>query len=102
MSTKKVYKGRSWVTQPGEWEQEKHYYPRALNAQLHPLVQSFMSLDKKRLAMRYCHLHPEANQEKLLEVLSYKPAFFKWSGADLFCVTNESANRQMIVIETNR
>ncbi|GBG33769.1 Hypothetical Protein FCC1311_099922 [Hondaea fermentalgiana] len=101
MSVKKVYKGRTWVTQPGEWEQEKHYYPRALNAQLHPLVQSFMSLDKKRLAMRYCHLHPEANQDKLLEVLSYKPSFFKWSGADLFCVTNESANRQMIVIETN-
>jgi len=80
---------------------EKHYYPRALNAQLHPLVASFMGLDTMRIVTRYCHLHPEANKEKLIEVLSYKPKYFRWSGADLFNVTNENAQRQMIVIETN-
>jgi len=93
--------GKVWLEKPGDWEPEDHYYPRALNAQLHPLVSSFLALDKVRIATRYCHLHPEADKEKLLEVLSYTPSFFRWAGADLFCVTNEYAQRSMIVIETN-
>jgi len=93
--------GKVWTVCPGEWEQEDHYYPRTLNAQLHPLVSSFLSLDKKRIVTRYCHMHPEANKNKLLDVLSYEPRHFRWAGADLFCVTNELAQRSMIVIETN-
>mmetsp|Transcript_17705 Transcript_17705/g.56549 ORF Transcript_17705/g.56549 Transcript_17705/m.56549 type:complete len:569 (+) Transcript_17705:1887-3593(+) len=101
MFVKKVKNGKVWTVNPGEWEQEEHYYPRALNAQLHPLVTSFLGLDKLRIATRYCHLHPETDKNKLLEVLGYVPRDFRWAGADLFCVTNEMAQRQMIVIETN-
>jgi hypothetical protein len=36
-----------------------------------------------------------------MELLSYSPNFFFWAGSDLFPVTNENAQRQMIIIETN-
>ena len=29
---------------PGSFEAERHFYPRVLNAQIHPLVRFFLSL----------------------------------------------------------
>lgn len=71
----------------------------------------------------YCHLHPGTDADTLAAVLAYHPTHFHWAGmplshqlqgqslinaptpyiagADLFNVTNEHAQRQMIVIETN-
>jgi hypothetical protein len=46
-------------------------------------------------------LNPGVDETKLLELLSYKPVFFKWSGADLFNVATAGGKRQMVLIETN-
>lgn len=87
--------------EPGGFEPENHYYPRVLNAALHPMVKMFLHLGNERMARRYCHLHPGTDLDKLLEILHYVPSHFFWAGADLFCVTNEKAQRQLIIIETN-
>ncbi len=89
------------TVQPGQFEPENHWYPKALNATIHPMVSFFFSLTKERIANRYCHLRPTISQEKLLEYLSYKPRYFLWAGADLFNVTTEGGKRQMVVIENN-
>lgn len=65
------------------------------------MVSFFFSLSKTRIANRYCHLHPIVDPDKLLEVLSYRPRYFLWAGADLFNVTTAQGKRQMIVIENN-
>ncbi|OZJ04310.1 hypothetical protein BZG36_03166 [Bifiguratus adelaidae] len=85
----------------GEFESEKHFYPRVLNAQIHPLVQSFFTLGNERIIARYTHLNPLVQPAKLREILSYKPKYFQWAGSDLFNVTTASGQRQMIIIETN-
>ncbi|CAM2064524.1 hypothetical protein SCOR_04085 [Sulfidibacter corallicola] len=89
------------MVQPGQFEPENHYYPRVLNAQLHPLVAGFLSLGNSRIAERYCHLHPEVSRESVEEALSKQMKYMRWSGADLFCVTNDRGNRRVVVIETN-
>ncbi len=87
--------------QPGSFEPSRHFYPRALNAQLHPLVRFFLLLSPARIVNRYTHLNPRVVPERLAEILSYQPKFFRWAGADLFHVTTETGNRQMVVLETN-
>ena len=86
---------------PGGFETEAHYYPRVPNAQLHPLVKSFLHLGNERIATRYCHLHPEANAEAVHRVLATVPKHFRWAGADLFHVTNDKGVRRNVVVETN-
>jgi len=86
---------------PGFFEAERHFYPKVLNAHLHPLVKMFMGLGNDRVAQRYCHLHPQTSHEKLMSLFNYSPKYFSWAGSDLFTVTNEASQRQMIVIETN-
>ncbi len=87
--------------EPGTFEPHKHFYPRALNAQVHPLVAFFMRLSTARIVSRYCHLNPSVNASYLEEILRYQPRFLRWSGADLFHVTTEGGVREMVVIETN-
>lgn len=41
---------------PGEFEAERHYYPRVLNSTIHPLVASFFTLGNDRILTRYAHL----------------------------------------------
>jgi hypothetical protein len=86
---------------PGEFEPQQHYYPRVLNATLHPAVAFFMNLGPRRVLTRYCHLNPRVDAERLEQVLTYRPTYFQWAGADLFHVTTAAGNRQMVVIETN-
>ncbi|ORX45837.1 hypothetical protein DM01DRAFT_351813 [Hesseltinella vesiculosa] len=85
----------------GEFESDCHFYPRVLNAQIHPLVQSFLTLGNDRIIARYTHLNPRVNPDHLKEILSYQPKHFQWAGSDLFNVTTATGQRQMIVIETN-
>ncbi|SAL95646.1 hypothetical protein [Absidia glauca] len=85
----------------GEFESDRHFYPRVLNAQIHPLVQSFFSLGNDRIIARYTHLNPQVKPDYLKKLLSYQPTHFQWAGSDLFNVTTASGQRQMIVIETN-
>lgn len=86
---------------PGQFEAERHYYDRVLNAQIHPLVRGFMNLGNDRIIERYCHLHPEIPRESVENVLRYKTKHMRWAGADLFCVTNDRGTRKVVVIELN-
>ena len=89
-----------WVC-PGTFEPEAHFYPRVPNAVLHPLVRGFFSLGNSRVAQRYCHLHPEVDRDAVHAVLAHTTRFLRWSGCDLFHVTNERGVRGNIIIETN-
>ncbi|MCB0215128.1 MAG: hypothetical protein H6648_11535 [Caldilineae bacterium] len=86
---------------PGSFEPQRHFYPRALNAQLHPLVRYFLSLDNGRIAERYAHLHPEVDPGAIQAALAEVPRHFHWGGADLFHVATGRGLRRMVVIETN-
>ncbi len=89
------------IIHPGTFEPNNHWYPKALNAQIHPLVSYFMNLGSERVVNRYCHLNPQVDKEKLTELLAYQPRHFFHAGADLFHVTDAAGNRKMVVIETN-
>lgn len=89
------------LIKPENFNNENHWYPKALNATIHPMVNFFLNLDEKKIVSRYCHLNPMVDRAKLEEILSYKCKYFLWSGADLFNATSEDGNRQMVVIENN-
>jgi len=86
---------------PNSFEAENHWYPKALNATIHPMVNFFLNLSKERIIQRYCHLHPMVKKEKLKELLDYQCKYFLWGGADLINVTSATGKRQMVVIENN-
>lgn len=87
--------------EPGSFESYRHWYPKALNAAIHPMINFFLNLDNALIIERYCHLHPVVKSSRLKEILSYQPDYFRWSGADLINVTNARGKRQMVVIENN-
>lgn len=89
------------VIEPGTFVREKHWYPKALNAAIHPMVNFFLNLDNQSIINRYCHLHPMVKPKKLTEILAYQPEHYRWAGADLINVTNARGKRQMVVIENN-
>ena len=89
------------VVQPGSFDDMRHFYPRVLNAQLHPLVRFFQSLGNRRIAERYCHLHPEADLDAVHATLSARLRWFRWGGSDLFHTTTPKGERRIVVIETN-
>lgn len=74
------HKGESRLISQGEFEPEQHFYPRVLNAQIHPLIQSFFTLGNERIIARYTHLNPQVKVEDLKEILSYSPKHFQWAG----------------------
>lgn len=86
---------------PGEFDPQRHFYERVLNAQIHPMVRFFFNLGNERIANRYCHLHPEANAEEVRRLLNYVPSYFRWGGADLFVTSSPNAVRRLVVVETN-
>ncbi|MEM6396209.1 MAG: hypothetical protein AAF741_07655 [Bacteroidota bacterium] len=89
------------IIAPGSFEAEAHWYPKALNATIHPLVSFFLNLSTDRIVNRYCHLNPMTNRDKLQELLEYRCKYFLWSGADLINATTADSNRKMVVIENN-
>ena len=89
------------IFKPGSFEPENHWYPKALNATIHPMVSFFLNLSKERIIERYCHLHPKVSRTFLNEILSIRPKYFRWAGADLINVTDANGKRQMVVIENN-
>lgn len=86
---------------PGQFEPSAHYYPKALNATIHPMVAFFSRLGLERMVSRYCHLNPQVDPQALKEILEYRPRFCNWAGADLFNVTTAAGHREMVLIETN-
>lgn len=89
------------IIQPDSFEAHEHWYPKALNATIHPMIHFFMNLDKERIISRYCHMHPTVQKDKLKEMLNYRAKYFLWAGADLLNVTSAGGKRQMVVIENN-
>jgi hypothetical protein len=89
------------VVSPGSFLAENHFYPRVPNARLHPLVRTFLRLGNERIAIRYCHLHSEADRDAVRALLTTPTKHFRWAGADLFHVTDERGVRQNVLIETN-
>ncbi len=86
---------------PGNFRSENHWYPKALNATIHPMVNYFLNLSGSRIVSRYCHLHPMVKADKLEELLAYRCKYFLWGGADLINATSANGRRQMVVIENN-
>ena len=86
---------------PDSFETSAHFYPRVLNAQIHPLVQHFLKLGNTRIAERYIHLHPEVDPQAVHDILKHKTKYFRWGGADLFAATTDKGIRRIVVIETN-
>lgn len=86
---------------PGSFEAHHHWYPKALNATIHPMVNFFLNLEQNRIITRYCHLHPGVRPKDLEEILNYQPKYFLWAGADLINVTSIEGKRLMVVIENN-
>ncbi len=86
---------------PGSFETAEHFYPRVLNAHIHPLIHNLMNMGNERIASRYCHMHPEVDAQAVTQLLSERPKYFRWGGCDLFHVTTEDGIRQVVVIETN-
>ena len=89
------------LVQPGSFEANEHWYPKALNATIHPMVNFFLNLGQDRIITRYCHMHPKVKADALKEILNYKCKHFLWAGADLLNVTTATGKRQMVVIENN-
>ncbi|MDF1698886.1 MAG: hypothetical protein P1U56_23735 [Saprospiraceae bacterium] len=89
------------VKKPGTFISENHWYPKALNATIHPMVSFFLNLSKERIITRYCHLHPMVDREQLFEILNYQCKHFLWGGADLINSTSAGGKRNMVVIENN-
>ncbi len=89
------------VIGPDNFEQENHFYPKALNSQLHAMVSHFFNLDHDRIIKRYNHLNPQVDPNVLSKILKGQSKHFHWGGADLFYVTTELGNRRMVVLETN-
>ena len=86
---------------PNSFVAEDHWYPKALNATIHPLVSFFLNLPPDRIISRYCHLNPRVNAGRLKELLAYECKHFLWSGADLIHATTAEGRRRMVVIENN-
>jgi hypothetical protein len=97
LSDKRVIKSFA----PGSFDNNNHFYPKVLNAELHPLVRFFLSLGKDRVINRYCHLNPMVSRQALADFLNYRCKYLKWAGADLFQVTTSDGHKQTVVIETN-
>ncbi len=89
------------IVQPGSFEPENHWYPKALNATVHPMMSYFLNLSTQRVVERYCHLHPRVDKDALMGIIVGKPRYFRWAGADLINVTNADGKRMMVVIENN-
>lgn len=89
------------TTSPGSFIAENHWYPKALNATIHPLVSFFMNLTPERIVNRYCHLNPQTDRDRLTEMLTYECKYFLWGGADLMHATTAEGRRRMVVIENN-
>ena len=86
---------------PDRFEPQNHFYPRVLNAQIHPMVLHFLEMGSARIVERYLHLHPEVDADAIKNALAHVTKYFRWGGADLFSATTSKGIRRIIVIETN-
>lgn len=74
------YECKSRKVGQGEFETDKHFYPRVMNAEVHSLIETFLSLGNDRIVARYTNLNPRIKPDILKKVLSYSPSHFLWAG----------------------
>ena len=86
---------------PPSFNPGAHFYPRVLNAHIHPVVRSFLTLGNARIAQRFCHLHPEAAPAAVAAALARPSTHFRWAGADVFVTASSTGRRACVVVETN-
>lgn len=89
------------IVSHGSFEPSRHFYPRVLNATIHPVPLQFFHLSNERMIKRYCHMNPNVDANELRRLLNYAPSTLQWAGCDLFNVTTATGVRRMVVIETN-
>lgn len=89
------------LVQPQSFEPHNHWYPKALNAQIHPLIQYFMNMSLDRIVTRYSYLNPGVDESELRKLLQYKSQHMQWAGTDLMHTTTASGRKRIVVIETN-
>ena len=83
--------------QPGAFDPPQHYYPKVLNAQIHPLIRFLLNFDKERIISRYVHLHPAVDSKVLRDLLNYNCKYLRWAGADLLNVTTETGSKRLVM-----
>lgn len=86
---------------PGGFCGTDHFYERVLNAPIHPLVASFLSLSNEHVVERYARLCPGVSAAALGRLFAYVPDCFHWAGADLLHATDLEGRRRMLLLETN-
>lgn len=101
LSREELYKDSANRVLPDSFKPSAHYYPRVLNAQIHPLVSSFLRQSQTQIVHRYCHLNPQVDPSALHKILSQTNKHLYWAGADLFYTVTDTGVRRMIVVETN-
>ncbi len=89
------------LVRPGSFRPDSHWYPKALNATLHPIVQYFLSMNNERIIARYCQVNPSVDESTLKKIFTYKPKYLFWSGGDLFHAATQRGKSRMIVLEIN-
>ena len=62
------------------FKKENHFYPKVVNAKMHPLVASFFKMSNESIVTRYKQMNPDVNVDALRKLLAYKPKYFKWAG----------------------
>ena len=62
------------------FKKENHFYPKVVNAKMHPMVASFFKLSNESIITRYKQMNPDVNVEALRKLLAYTPKYFKWAG----------------------
>jgi len=66
------------ITQRNNFDEQAHYYAKALNSQLHEMVSHFFCLGHERIITRYTHLNPQVDEGFLRDILTYQPKHFFW------------------------
>jgi tRNA A37 threonylcarbamoyladenosine dehydratase len=89
------------VLKPDEFEQEDHFYPKALNSQLHAMVSHFFHLDHDRIVKRYSHLNPQVDTEALTNILKYQSKHFFWGGADFMLRLSKEIEKWLSLKQTH-
>ena len=101
LSREELVRSSATLIHPDSFNPSSHFYPRVLNAHMHPLVASFLRQSRQQIIARYCHLNPQVDPSALQTLLERQNQHLHWAGADLFYTVTDSGVRRMIVVETN-
>merc|ERR1711976_817998 len=100
--TKHIHGTNAKLMDKNLFSPQECFYPKVLNATIHPLVSSFLKMSNDRIIERFCHLNPFVDRKTLEQLLTkYESAHFRWAGCDLFNVISSDSKRVMVVGETN-